>query len=87
MSWRPVCRPPVSKEQVSEALRRRLDHLVPRGEIWSCGGPTGNPDRRNPVVGIVEGREPHLLPGVPEPASMTQPRRQATGQASICKPS
>ena len=36
------------------------------GEIWSCGGPSGNPDHRNPVVGIVEGPEPNVLSGVPE---------------------
>jgi hypothetical protein len=30
-------------------------------EIWSRGGPGGNPGRRNPVVGIVEGSESYVL--------------------------
>jgi len=43
------------------------------GEIWSRGGPGGNPDRRNPVVGIVEGGEPHVLSRVPEPFQFPMP--------------
>jgi hypothetical protein len=35
-------------------------------EVWACRGSGGNANRRDAVVGIVESRESHALPGVPE---------------------
>ena len=35
-------------------------------EVWACRGSGGNANRRDAVVRIVESRESHALPGVPE---------------------
>jgi hypothetical protein len=35
------------------------------GEIRLCGVPTGNLNRRDAVVRVVEGNEPEILSGVP----------------------
>jgi hypothetical protein len=45
------------------------------GEIRLCGVPTGNLNRRDAVVRVVEGHEPQMLPGVPEPFQFPMPFR------------